>query len=126
LVAKNPLMFGKEHRHVHFLDMRAVPRLYSIHNMTRRVLVGTAMVVFAPKEPKYCILHDIWVRDDMRREGYGRDLMHSIQNDFEKIETQWRSKEGWELCLNCGFKLHKAMFKNQVDKLIWEKGDKEE
>jgi len=70
--------------------------------------------------PGPLILLDIVVYDpENRRKGVAEDLLKMITDVFPHIETGYFGKPGLELCLKCGFVLHKAMFKNEGDKLVF-------
>ena len=74
---------------------------------------------------KVCFLWMIYVREDIRGQGYGRDMIGLLQEKFDLIRSHYTrglvSKPGTKLCMKCGFVMKQAMHKRQPNELVWRK-----
>jgi len=72
-----------------------------------------------------CFLWMVYVRENVRRQGYGRDMLRILQEKFKKITTHYDrgivSKPGVKLCMACGFRMKPALYKRDASELVWER-----
>lgn len=83
-----------------------------------------AMVEYDP-ETMVAFLWMIFVREEIRNQGYGTDMMRCLQETFREIRTHYYpeiiSRPGIKLCLKCGFDIQPPMFKRDVGVLTWKR-----
>jgi GNAT superfamily N-acetyltransferase len=87
---------------------------------------GWALIEVIDQEKKVVFLWDIHVREELRRQGYGRDLMNILQENYDEIRTHTYpaiiSRAGTQLCLACGFRMTQALIKRDPWLLVWQRG----
>jgi GNAT superfamily N-acetyltransferase len=87
---------------------------------------GWAFVEVLDADRKIAFLWNIFVREDIRRKGFGRDLMNILQENFNEIRTHTYpaiiSRAGTQLCLACGFRMTQALIKRDPWLLVWQRG----
>jgi GNAT superfamily N-acetyltransferase len=84
----------------------------------RKDPMGWAVVVV--DDNRGCMILDVWVDEDYRRQGFGKMLIAEMQGAFERVWTGLSSKAGRELCLKMGFTLARGHYKKDIPKLVWE------
>jgi len=103
------------------------PMYVSIHEKdTKDVPVAWAFVTVDRDDPKKATLCMIYVHEKKRGKGYGQELLHVLQSQFQSIMTQYSkgiiNSAGTRLCLKCGFKMMPSLFKRIPSELVWERG----
>lgn len=85
--------------------------------------LGWAQIAVDPESPTECVLWAIVVREKFRRLGYGKELIKELQKRYERITTQHSQGitdgAGINLCVSCGFKIKKRLFRNQPGDCTW-------
>jgi GNAT superfamily N-acetyltransferase len=104
-----------EHRHVDWRDLNLIPRLVSIVLPDQNKVVGTAL--FFHNNEGGAILWDIYIEPEYRRQKFASHLLAAAKEMFAKIETDWKSQGGHDLCIKNGFRSRKF----DGLRLIWEK-----
>jgi GNAT superfamily N-acetyltransferase len=91
----------------------------------KEIPYGWAMVETDEAE-REVFLWMIYVREDLRRKGYGRDIIRVLQEKFFQIRTHYSrgivSKPGVKLCMSMGFEMKPSIHKRQPDELVWKRG----
>lgn len=89
---------GKEYK----VDLRPIPGcpiVYLIYDENKTY--GKALIIENNKE---CLLWDIEILKEHRREGIALALLEAVKHGHEVIITGWKNESGEKLCLKSGFK----------------------
>jgi GNAT superfamily N-acetyltransferase len=86
-------------------------------NAKKKDPVGWAFILGDGEEG--CLLADIWVDPKVRRQGYGMDLLRTLQSRYRRVWTGLSTPEGRAMCTKAGFMIKRGMFKRDVPRLEW-------
>jgi len=105
-----------EHRNVEYHDIPLFPRLIYIELPdNKHKVIGTAL--FLHNNNRVAILWRIFIKPEYRRKKFATHLMTAAKEHFDEIATDWETQEGYDFCINNGFKRRES---NDL-RLVWKK-----
>lgn len=101
-------------------------QISSPDNRSKELPYGWALIEVIEQEKRVVFLWDIHVREEVRRHGYGRDIIRILQEQYAEVRTHVYplivGSAGTKLCFACGFKWTQPLKKRDPGLLVWKRG----